>query len=79
MIDRKYHKVVFAFFMALLMSCLMSFVISIFNVGLVHNIMQIWLKAWAFAFSIAFPAVMFVSPFVHQLTNWVLKEEASDI
>ncbi|WP_353572462.1 DUF2798 domain-containing protein [Candidatus Albibeggiatoa sp. nov. BB20] len=77
MIDRKYRKVVFAFFMALLMSCFMSLVISVFNVGLVHDILNIWLKAWAFAFSVAFPAVLMVSPFVHKLTNWVLKEETS--
>jgi hypothetical protein len=36
MIPRKYHKIVFSFFMALFMSGLMSFAISIFNVGMVH-------------------------------------------
>nr|WP_241773560.1 DUF2798 domain-containing protein [Pseudoalteromonas undina] len=33
----------------------MSFVISIFNVGMVENIVAIWLKAWLFAFCIALP------------------------
>ena len=48
MIDRKHHRIVFAFFMALLMSCIMSLVITLFNVGFVHNIIRIWMKAWAF-------------------------------
>jgi hypothetical protein len=78
MIDRKHHKIVFAFFMALLMSCIMSFVISIFNVGLVNNIVQVWLKAWAFAFVIAFPTITVISPIVHRLVSLALKEESSD-
>jgi len=74
MIARKHHKLVFSFFMALLMSCIMSLVISIFNVGLVADIAVIWLKAWAFAFSVAFPTVFMVSPMVHKLVDWVLCE-----
>ncbi|WP_390595098.1 DUF2798 domain-containing protein [Simiduia litorea] len=60
--------------MALLMSCLMSFVISLFNVGLVHNILFIWLKAWGFAFVIAFPAVVAVSPLVRRLVSLVIED-----
>ena len=74
MISRKYHRIVFSFFMALLMSCIMSFVISVFNVGLVENIMAIWLKAWSFAFAVAFPTIVMVSPIVHRLVNLVLHE-----
>lgn len=75
MIDRKHHKIVFSFFMSLLMSCIMSLVISIFNVGLVSNIIFIWLKAWAFAFTVAFPTILLVSPLVHKLVSLVLKED----
>jgi hypothetical protein len=74
MIQAKYHRIVFAFFMALLMSCIMSLVISIFNVGLVDNIIHIWLKAWGFAFSVAFPAIFIISPLVHKLVALVLHE-----
>ena len=66
MIDRKHQKIVFAFFMALLMSCIMSLVISIFNVGLVSNIIHVWLRAWAFAFIVAFPTITVVAPIVHK-------------
>jgi len=77
MISRKHHKTVFSFFMALLMSCIMSFVISVFNVGMVSNIIAIWLKAWSFAFLVAFPTIIVVSPIVHKLVTLVLHEEES--
>jgi TctA family transporter len=78
MIDRKHHKIVFALFMALLMSCIMSFVISVFNVGLVSNIVYVWLEAWAFAFIVAFPTITVVAPIVHKLVSLVLKEESGN-
>lgn len=73
MIDRKYQHIVFALLMSLLMSCIMSFVISVFNVGLVHNIAAIWLKAWLFAFLIAFPTIMLVVPVVRYLVERLLR------
>lgn len=75
MIDRRYHKVVYSFFMALLMSCVMSFIVSVFNVGFVSNIISIWLTAWIFAFIFAFPTILLVSPFAHKLVSVVLKED----
>jgi hypothetical protein len=77
MISRKHHKIVFSFFMALLMSGIMSFVISVFNVGMVTNIITIWLQAWSFAFIIAFPTIIIVSPVVHKLVALVLHEESN--
>ena len=78
MIPNKYHRVVFSFFMALLMSGIMSFVISVFNVGLVSNIVTIWLKAWSFAFLVAFPTIIIVSPIVHRLVELVLHKDAGN-
>lgn len=75
MISRKYQRVVFSFFMALLMSGIMSFVISVFNVGLVSNIISIWLGAWSFAFVVAFPTILVVAPLVHKLVAMVLQDE----
>lgn len=76
MISRKHHKIVFSFFMALLMSGIMSFVISVFNVGMVTNIITIWLQAWSFAFIVAFPTIVIVSPVVNKLVSLVLHEES---
>lgn len=77
MISRKHHKIVFSFFMALLMSGIMSFVISVFNVGMVTNIITIWLQAWSFAFIVAFPTINIISPLVHKLVSLVLHEESN--
>ena len=75
MIDPKFRPVVFAFFMALLMSCIMSLVVSLLNVGLVSNILHIWLRAWGFSFVIAFPTVSVVAPVVGRLTNMFIKKQ----
>jgi len=75
-INRKYQHIVFAFIMALLMSFIMSLVISVYNVGLVDNIIPIWLQAWRFAFVVAFPVVMLISPTVGRLVNLVIKNPA---
>lgn len=77
MISRKHHKLVFSFFMALLMSAIMSFVISVFNVGMVTNIVTIWLQAWSFAFIVAFPTITIISPLVHKLVSFVLDEDSN--
>jgi hypothetical protein len=63
--------------MALLMSGIMSFVISVFNVGMVTNIVTLWLQAWSFAFIVAFPTIILVSPVVNKLVSLVLHEEGN--
>ena len=50
----------------------MSFVISVFNVGFVNNILTIWLKAWGFSFVVAFPVAIVVSPVVRKLVSLVI-------
>ena len=74
MISKKYEQLVFAFFMALLMTCVMSLAISIFNIGLVDGILSIWLKAWGFAFCAAFPTMVIVSPMVKRLVKLVIND-----
>ena len=56
------------------MSCFMSLVISTVNVGLVSNLVTIWLRAWAVAFSVAFPAIVVVAPVVKRLSEIVLED-----
>lgn len=73
-VDRKQYRFVQAFFMALIMSCCMSLVISLFNVGLVNNFLTIWLKSWGFAFIVGLPTFIIVSPIVRKLVNTVIKE-----
>ena len=75
MINRKYKSFVFSFFMSLLMSGIMSLAITIFNLGLVDDLIIIWLRSWVFAFFIAFPVIIFVSPVVHKIVNFVVDTE----
>ena len=63
--------------MTLLMSCIMSLVISIFNLGLVSNIISLWLSAQVFAFMFVFPSVILISPSVHKLVSLFLKDEST--
>ncbi len=69
MIHSKYQKFVFSFLMALIMSCIMSFVITAFNVGLTSDILHMWFKAWSFAFVIALPTITVVAPVAQALTG----------
>jgi hypothetical protein len=71
-IDKKHQYFVQAFFMALIMSCFMSLVISLFNAGLVNDFLYIWLKSWGFAFIVGFPTFILVSPVVRKLVNLVI-------
>ena len=57
MFDPKYAQLIFSCLMALFMSCIMSLVITLYNVGLVEGIVVIWLKAWLFAFAVALPVI----------------------
>ena len=75
MIARKYQKLLFLFIMATLMSAIMSFVITVFNLGLVSNLLMIWLKAWGFAFCVAFPVILVISPLAQKLVALLLQDE----
>jgi len=60
--------------MSLLMSCIMSLIITLFNLGLVGNLPCVWLRAWALAFVVSFPVIIVVSPAVQKLVNMVMKD-----
>lgn len=77
MIPKKYEHVVFPFLMALFMSCIMSFVISVMNAGFASNIVIIWLKAWMGAFVVAFPTILVVGPIVRRLTAKLIKQDSA--
>jgi len=75
MLDKKYQSIVFTFFMSLLMSCIMSFVISVFNIGFASDLSAIWFKAWCFAFVVAFPAITVISPVVRKLVSLTIRNQ----
>lgn len=52
----------------------MSLVITLFNVGLVEHVELIWLRAWAFAFAVAFPVIAVVASFVRRLVALAVRQ-----
>lgn len=75
MFPRKYAPHFMSFFMAVIMSCIMSFVITTFNVGLVPDLLSIWLRAWGFAFLVALPTIFVVAPVVRKLAFMMVVAE----
>lgn len=75
MINRKYLTQVYSLFMAFFMSGLMSFMVSVINIGLVENIVFIWLRAWVIAFFIAYPTILFISPHVQKMVEFVMEKD----
>ncbi|MCJ8337380.1 MAG: DUF2798 domain-containing protein [Pseudomonadales bacterium] len=75
MISKKYQSLVFPLFMSALMSAIMSLVISVFNVGLVADIFQIWLSAWGFSFAVAFPVILAITPLVGKMVALVITDK----
>lgn len=74
MIPKKYTPYVFAFFMSSFMSCVMSFVINVVNVGFIDGIVFIWLKSWALAFVVAFPTVLLIAPIARKLVAVLVEQ-----
>ncbi len=60
------------------MSCIMSLVISLLNLGMVDEIILVWLKAWLLSFVIAFPTIVAVTPAVKQLVKLVVEPDLPD-
>lgn len=72
MIPKKYEFVTFAFLMSLFMTFLMSFVVTLINVGLVDNFFSLWGQAFWRAYIIAFPAVLTVVPLVRKIVKKIV-------
>ncbi len=43
--------------------------------GLISGIVDIWLKAWALAFTIAFPTITVITPLVRKLVSLVVEQK----
>lgn len=67
MVSSKYLHYVQTLMLSALMSLVMSFAISLINLGLVNGFFHIWMRAWGLAYAIAFPTLLVVFPFVRKL------------
>lgn len=69
MISSKYLQYVQTVILAAIMSSIMSFAISLINLGFIDGIIHIWLKAWLMAYIIALPTLFAIFPFVRKLAT----------
>jgi hypothetical protein len=68
-IPKKYAPVLFVFFVALTMSFLMSFALTLINLGFSKNFLALWLRSWMLAFPLAFAAALTVVPPIRKLVE----------
>ncbi|GED69761.1 hypothetical protein BRE01_34630 [Brevibacillus reuszeri] len=66
-INKKYEHVLFTFFMAFGMSCLISFFMMAVNFGFNSLLLEKWLHAWPMAFALAFPCAYFLPKAIRKL------------
>ncbi len=74
-LPQKYYNVTFSFLMAFIMSALMSFVVTSYNLGFSDDLLIRWLKAWRFAFIVAFPILLVVAPVVRKFTAQLIQQD----
>jgi hypothetical protein len=76
MVAQKHQSLLFAFFMALLMSGIMSLALSLsVHDGSIQNLMWHWLKDWHLSFWVAMPTTLLVTPVVKKLTALLVKPD----
>lgn len=68
-LSNRYYGLVFAFFMAGCMTCVVSLISTIVNMGLETSIIIVWFSSWAASFVFAFPLTIVVVPIVKSITN----------
>jgi hypothetical protein len=69
--QKKFH-LVFSFIMAAMMVFLVTFVITLVNLGWVDHFMTAWMKSFVIAYLMAVPVIFFVAPVARRITGQVL-------
>ena len=69
--QKKFH-LVFSLVMGAMMISVMTFVISMVNVGWTPNFFQVWAKAFAVAYGVGVPVIFFLAPVARKTTAKVV-------
>lgn len=73
MIPARFAPVLVSLILSGLMSCIVTLVAALKNVGFVPEAIPAWLGAWSFGWPIAFAVVLVASPMVrHLVGKWVV-------
>lgn len=75
MIPRKYEFLLFAFLMSMFMTILMSFIVTLINVGYSELFFKQWIGAFAKSYIVAFPTVLVVVPLVRKTVKSLLRKD----
>jgi len=67
----KFH-LVFSFVMGALMISVMTFIITVVNLGMDADFFTHWLRAFVVAYVIGVPAIFFMAPVARKLTGGLL-------
>jgi hypothetical protein len=69
----RYAPVVMPLLLSIFMTCIVSLIATLRNVGLAHDVVIQWLGAWAVSWVIAFPTLLLVLPIVRRLTGRLVR------
>jgi hypothetical protein len=65
--QKKFHLV-----FSMVMGAIMTFVITLVNVGLGEHFVQTWMKAFGIAYVVGLPVIFFLAPAARKLTGKLL-------
>jgi predicted membrane channel-forming protein YqfA (hemolysin III family) len=69
--QKKFH-LFFSLIMGAMMVFLMTFLITLINLGWVDYFLAAWLKSFVIAYVVAVPVIFFLAPIARQLTSRLL-------
>ncbi|MEO0729558.1 MAG: DUF2798 domain-containing protein [Pseudomonadota bacterium] len=69
---------VFGLLLSGLMSLMVSGVATCNAVGIGRDFVTLWLQSWVFAWSVAFPTLLIVRPFVQRLTDQIVVSQTQN-
>jgi len=68
-IKKKYSWILFAFFMSLMMSFSISFVLTLINAGLIPDFPSVWMRGFIIGFIVALPIALIVVPIMQKVVD----------
>jgi hypothetical protein len=74
--QKKFH-LVFSFVMAAMMVFLVTFVVTLANLGWVEHFVVAWARSFLIAYTVAVPVIFFVAPVARRITEQLLGVQAA--